>query len=347
MTPSSLPIAASELLPVLESFELGNPSQILRLGGTATPKWDITTPQGRFVLRVRAAEFADEDVTRFDHRVLRQLAEAKFPVPVPKTSSNGSTWHACGGHVYEALSWIDGDSFVEGDEAAIGSLGNLLARFHRFFLDDLPCGKKGRPREDHPDLIRPYLEALRSLSATSEEQRELDAIGRLLDENAAALDAGLYLSLPRSVIHGDMHPGNVRFRDRHVSAVYDFDYLGVQARVRDISDAIISFASHRRDRFDPNAIGSLVQPYVPDLSLCRVLLGAYQDLLPLTNPEWQALPWLMRSRWIQMRLRGARKIGEDQRVSFVLDRFFEVIDWLDREGDVFIEGLKEDLQNAS
>ena len=126
--------------------------------------------------------------------------------------------------------------------------------------------------------------------------------------------------------------------------MYDFDYLGVQARARDLSDGLILFASRRDDPLDPNEIRSLAQPFVPDLAQYRALLRGYQSVTPLTEQEWRALPLLMRSRWIQIRLRGARKIAEDQRIRFVLHRFFEVIDWLDREADALFRTLKNSIE---
>lgn len=344
MTPDRVSTMPKELPAAIQAFGLGKPLKIAPLGGTATRKWDVTTDQGRFVVRVRAAEFADEDATRFDHEVLRRLARAGFPVPMPLVNTDGSTWLAQDGHVLEVLSWIDGDPFSEGDQAAVRSLGHLLARFHRVFSQDLPLGKNGRPREDHPDLMRPYLAGLRPLATSEQEKRQLTEIDRLLDEIATRLDAGFYAALPHSVIHGDVHPGNIRFRQSEVAAFYDFDYLGVQARIRDLSDAMISFASRRSGVFDPNVMQSLVQPFVPDGALCRLLLDGYQDKSPLTENEWQALPLLMRSRWIQMRLRGARKVAEDQRIRFVLHRFFEVIGWLDREGNRFFDTLRQRLE---
>ena len=167
MTPDQAPTMPKELLPVLRAFGLGDPLEIVPLGGTATHKWDVTTSQRRFVVRVRAAEFADLDATRFDHEVLHRLAQAGFPVPSPLTNVDGSTWLVHDGHVLEVLSWIEGEPFAEGNATAIQSLGNLLARFHCVFSDDLPPGKKDRLREDHPDLMRPYVAGLRRLATSA------------------------------------------------------------------------------------------------------------------------------------------------------------------------------------
>ncbi len=301
------PIAAppGELPAVFEAFGLGVPDEVRPLGGTGTRKWDVATAGGRFVVRLRAAEFADLDATRFQHEVLRRLDQAGFPVPAPLIGKSGTSWFAQDGRVYEVLSWIEGEPFVESDAAAVENLGILLARMHRLFADNPPPAKKAGLREDHPDLMRPYLARLRPLARDARQSRELAEVGRQLDDVAAKLDAGLYASLPHSLIHGDVHRGNLRFRQSRVAAMYDFDYLDVQARARDLSDGLISFASRRGDPFDPDVIHSLVQPFVPDGPRCQLLLRGYQSVVPLTDLEWQAFPWLIRSRWIQMRLRGA------------------------------------------
>lgn len=332
-----------ELSPVLAAFGLGVPREVQPLGGTATRKWDVHTADGRFVVRVRAAEFADLDSTQFHHAVLRRLHDAGFPVPAVMTRDSGSTWFSQSDKVYEVLSWIGGESFVEGDCAAISAMGSLLARFHRLFADDPPRRRTVRLREDHPDLMRTYLAQWRQLGPDHRQEEQFAELGRQLDYVSRELDTGFYSSLPQSVIHGDVHPGNVRFRQSEVTAMYDFDYLAVQARVRDVSDAIIYFASRHGDTFDADEIGSMVQPYVPDLARCRVLLRGYQSVSALTDPELRALPLLIRSRWIQERLRGARKVAPQQRIHFVLHRFFEVIDWLDREAIDFLQRLKQDL----
>ena len=116
----------------------------------------------------------------------------------------------------------------------------------------------------------------------------------------------------------------------------------MQARVRDVSDALMFFASRRRQPMNPDDIRSLTQPFVPDAERCLRLLTAYQTVSRLTETEWEALGWLVRSRWLQMRLRGSRKVPPAEKVSFVLDGLFEVINWLDNEGSDFFQCLRRE-----
>jgi homoserine kinase type II len=329
---------------VLEKFGLGEPLDVFAAGGTASPKWAVATGKGRFMVRVRPAEFASEDAVRFDHGVLRRLLDAGLPVPAPVPRPDGSTWLKLDGRVYEVLGWVQGEPWNETDPHIPASVGSFLARFHQALRTGAGAAGKNRAREDHPDVVSPYLDAVRVHPSGHAAAAALEEISRQLNFVRAELDGGLYQSLPHSIIHGDFHPGNVRFAGSRVAAVYDFDYVDNQARARDLSDALMFFASSCRHPLNPDDIRSLTQPMVPDFDRARRLISGYQTGIALTDAEWRALPLLIRSRWLQMRLRGTRKITESDRVHFILDRVFDVIGWLDREAPVFFDRLRQETR---
>ena len=130
--------------------------------------------------------------------MLRRLDQAGFPCPRALIGKAATSWFVQDGNVYEVLSWIEGEPFAESDAAAVENLGILLARMHRLFAEDPPPAKKTELREDHPDLMRPYLARLRPLARDARQQDALAVLGRQLDQVAAKLDTALYASLPQS-----------------------------------------------------------------------------------------------------------------------------------------------------
>jgi len=330
------------LARVLVAFGLGPVLAVQTMGGTAASKWSIQTAAGRFVARIRPEEFAAEPMWQFDHHILRRLVAAGLPVPEPVEARTGQTVVELDGQVYEVLRWIEAEPFSGDDPQALVNLGRFLATFHAALARDLLPGKQGCLREDHPQLMRGYLESLFASQPRAGQLQTLQRIAAELERIQHELDDALYDALPEAVIHGDVHPGNFRFRESRVAAVYDFDYLSRQARVRDLCDAMMFFGSSRTTALNPDDIRSLTQPFVPEAARCRLLVAGYQSISPLETEEWQAMPLLIRSRWLQIRLRGARKVPPAEKLDFVVNGMDEVLDWLDLRGNEWSRQLRQE-----
>ena len=327
------------IVAVLRAFGLGKPEQIRQLGGTATVKYAVSYGPEKYVVRKRPGEFSGESLVNFDHNVLGRLSSAGLPVPCPLRNLEGQSFYGDGEGVYEILSWVEGEQFDPGDIESIENLGEFLGRLHKCFEDDIPAGKEGFLREDHPDLLWKYVSELRPLCRDQRQVQQLSEIEGQLHLIKEKLDSGVYQRLRHSVIHGDVHPGNFHFIGSKVSAVYDFDYMSYQARVRDVCDGVMFFAAERPQRLQPDDICSLTQTFRFDLEKCKVFMDGYHRISRLSRLEWQALRPMVRSRWVQIRLRGSRKVAENSRLDYVTDGFFGVIDWLDNEAEAFLEQL--------
>lgn len=307
-----------------ERFDLGAIGAVSRMGGTAAPRWRISAVGGDFVLRIRPAEFCDPDHMAFDHAVVAQLAEAGLPVPRLRRTDSGRTWIVVDDVVCEMYAWLDASPAHDVTDACPESIGRFIARLHQVFADGVPSGKRQVRREDHPDLIEPYVEQLRRLPGAS--RHDLDAVAVEFDYVREHLDDQTWRALPQTVIHGDLHPGNLHVHGDRIAGLFDFDYVSVQARIRDIVDGLIFFASRRSRPLNTDDIASLVQPFLLDESRCRALLRVYGRL---SDAECAALPWALRSRWLQMKLRAIRKVPDDMKLQIALHGMREVIEHID------------------
>ena len=297
-------------LTIAAHFAIGRPRAAQPLGGTATPKWRVETDGGVFVLRRRPDESASPEQAEFEHAAVTRLAEAGLPVPRPRGCC------VLPGGMYEMYSWLDAGETRKPSPCAVG---RFLAVMHGAFASGVPAGKQGVQREDHPDRLQPHLDRL---PTSPGRRRELV---RQLELVRVHLGDRQWHALPQAVIHGDLHPGNLRVQGDRVVGLFDFDYLSVQARLRDVADVMIFFAANRARTFNPDDIRSLVQPFILDPSRCAELLRAH----PLTDDERRLLPLAIRSRWLQMKLRATRKVSSHEMEALVFDGFFDVLKQLD------------------
>lgn len=96
--------------------------------------------------------------------------------------------------------------------------------------------------------------------------------------------------LPQLVIHGDYHPGNLKFQDSRVTGLFDFDWSKIDLRCFDVGLALNYFCTS----WEPEANGAF------RLGPAAVFLDAYQRALtgaagvgPLSRAELACLPHML------------------------------------------------------
>jgi len=326
------PITTGAVQRVLALYGLGAGEVELRQG-TASQSVVADTAHGRVVIRRRRPEFCEPEVIRHDHALRAYLTTRGFPCPALLPAADGETWVELDGAVYEISSFVAGEPFDAASDAHLAGLGRTLGWLHELTCDWSPPAPKPWVREDHPSLLMAPLQDLIARAEAPARATLLRARERLV-EIAAEMPDGAYAALPQCTIHGDVHPGNVLFDGGRVAALVDWDWASRQPRIRDVCDGLIYFAAQRESAIDGSDVRSLCQPWRLDLGRAAALLNSYRERQTLCEAEACAAPWQMASRWLQCRIRGARKVPEAERVRFVADGLLEPIDdlWRQREG---------------
>jgi len=301
---------------VLRRYGLADPHVVRRAGGTAGSSVVVDAGGKRYSLRARSEEHADPDTIAFEHDLVRTLDDAGFPVAAPLAACDGKTWVEACSRIIEVTPWIEGDAFEPGNAEQLRELGRQVAVFHG--ITSRVQVRKEKRREDDPRrLIEDLAAFLADVDASGHEDllSEVRALLWQLDEK---LHGTIYGQLPEAIIHGDLHPGNVKFKGNRLAGFFDFDWANRQERVRDVGDALLFFAG-RRGPADADDIWSLTQAVVVDERLAATVLASYEDVSALTPNEKRALPDVMAARWMQVRIRGMRKVPPERRIRF-LDR---------------------------
>lgn len=341
MSTTKMQFDLREVAQVLEAWRL-KPLFTRPLGGTANASLIVVTRSGQFVLRLRNPRYSDVAQLAYDHSVLHALERAKLPVPHVVRTPEGSRWMNFNNRIYELYRFIDAREADPTSLEEVTAAGAMLGRFHLATRNLKPRGEKVWPRYFDPAL---------SLKRIGEAQKHLNSktpgnLGDLTPEQVAAtlellktqarrccdrLPANLYASLPHTIVHGDWHPANLKFLDHKVAGIFDFDWLGYQPRLLDITDGLLFFGSIRKEALDGGDIWSLTQPFRVVWERLRAFREGYQPLVAMTGPELEALPDFMRQRCLYIRTDAmARKVAPEDRLRFLVTGIEGTLQWIDR-----------------
>ena len=98
-------------------------------------------------------------------------------------------------------------------------------------------------------------------------------------------EAWAWTQLPRGVVHADLFPNNVLFRDRRITGVIDFYYACNDCRVYDLAITVNQWCNDDDVAIDENRACALIR--------------AYHQLRPLQSDERAAWPaCCATARWI-------------------------------------------------
>lgn len=313
---TSLP--AEEAVRILRRWGIDASADDVEPGsGTANASAIVNAERGRLMLRRRNPRYARTDWVRFDHELLRHLGEDGLPVPRGVCAEKGQAWLREGSRVYELFEFIEGVQHAPGDPAELAAAGETLARLHESAARFDPAAEKPWPRFHDPKDARDGLEDL-IRAARGEDAATLTEALDLARDLTQRLPDTAYWSLPQTVVQGDYHPANLKFRDGRVVGVFDWDWASRQPRMVDVADGLLFFCGERGGALIPGDIWSLTQAFRIDEERVERFLEGYSAVIEASPREWGALPDLMRCRWLYCRVDAAqRKVEAGRRVEFV------------------------------
>lgn len=288
-------------------------------GGTANANVTVETQTGKYFLKRRNPKYARREYVAYDHRLMEHLAPFVLGTPLALPSHEGERWLEWEGSVYELYPYQEGDAIASLSSAQVASAGVRVAEFHqatRGFHG--PAGKEW-PRYQDPARIREGIQemgnALKELFSPEDWAYLWNRVELLEKEYPDSR----YHALPKTIVHGDYHPGNLKFRGDAVVGVFDLDWATEQPRLLDLADGVFLFAGQRQTAIDAADIVSLTQTWIPCPERTQVFMQGYLSRETVTDEEWAALPWAVCARWLFCRVAGRLKLPEERRIDYVVD----------------------------
>jgi Ser/Thr protein kinase RdoA (MazF antagonist) len=295
-------LSLAEIEAVLTHYDLGQWQIDQLLAGGNSDNVSLQTSRGKKVLKRYRWSLPS---TLQEHSILRHLATRDFPLAQLEVNKAGLTYTELADKHYAVYDFIDGFAYsnyfmsANTRQRLVTQAGETLAWFHQAVVGFVPEGRKfngfmpggerlWRDVAWHLAILEQFVENTAKKKLLDEPETFLLSIADEIRHDL--IEEGRYYEqpdpqLPKLVTHGDYSPKNVLFNQWRIAAVLDFGDACVNLRALDVARGLTSFARVGRCGVDH--------------CLARTFLLAYQARQPLFNREVEAIPDLIRWRYLQ------------------------------------------------
>ena len=238
--------------------------------GVKNSNYLLTTERGNFILTLYEKRVAPEDLPFFI-ALMDHLAHQGVPCPTPVRARDGEALRALCGRPAAIVTFLTGMWPRRIEPFHCAGLGTALAGLHR------AGASFGMRRANRLGVKgwRPLYEACAARAGELQQGLSEEIQGEL-----AFLETAWPRGLPDGVIHADLFPDNVFFRDRDVSGLIDFYFACTDFLVYDLAVCLNAWC------FEPD--GSF------NVTKARSLVRNYRAVRPLDDAELAALPLFAR-----------------------------------------------------
>ena len=225
--------------------------------GVENSNFFVETERGRYVLTIYERRVDPGDLPFF-LGLMEHLAGRGIRCPLPIHGSDGRVQRSLMGKPAAMVTWLDGGSTCIITPDHCQALGAALGELHR----------EGRDFQ------------IRRENALSLDgwRRILDLCGPAADDVHPGLSAELEQAfrdlastwprdLPAGVIHGDLFPDNIFFRDHEVSGIIDFYFGCNDLLAYDLAVCLVAWCFDDAHRFLPERASALMEGYAGERAL--------------------------------------------------------------------------------
>ena len=264
-------VADDELRAFIALYDIG---EVLSCKGIAegveNSNYLVTTAAGNFILTLYEKRVAPQDLPFFIG-LMEHLAGEGVACPTPLRGRDGVALRELCGRPAAIVTFLAGMWPRRIQPFHCAGVGRSLAVLHS-------AGASFGIRRANDLSIAGWQRLFEACAGRAGEvQRGL--ADELADE-LGVLESAWPSSLPAGVIHADLFPDNVFFRDREVSGLIDFYFACTDFLAYDLAICLNAWCFE--------ADGSL------NVTKARLLLDNYRQARPLTSAELAALPLLAR-----------------------------------------------------
>ncbi len=269
-------ITDEDLNAFVASYDIGGVNACKGIAeGIENTNYRLSTDGGVFILTLYEKRVNPDDLPFF-LGLLEHLSARGVPCPVPLKDRAGKALRTLSGRPASIVTFLDGiwPRRVSPDHCAL--LGAAMAEMH-------VAGRGFPMRRDNDLSVSSWRGLFSSCAGRADEVRP-----GLAAEISAELDflearwprPGGKEGLPEGVIHGDIFPDNVFFRDGKLSGLIDFYFACTDVLAYDLAVCLNAWCFESDNSFN--------------ITKASRMLSAYGDVREFSETERDALPVLAR-----------------------------------------------------
>jgi homoserine kinase type II len=287
-------VADDELRAFFALYDLGAVLSCKGIAeGVENSNFLVTTERGNFILTLYEKRVAPEDLPFFI-ALMEHLAGRGVACPTPLKDRNGAALRVLCGRPAALVTFLPGMWPRRIQPFHCAAVGAALAELHR-------AGASFAATRENDLSVAGWRRLYAACAGRADEIQP--GLAEEIGTEIASLSAAWPQNLPRGVIHADLFPDNVFFREREISGLIDFYFACTDFLAYDLAVCLNAWC------FESD--GSL------NVTKARLLLDGYRRARPLSPAELDALPLLARG--------GALR--------FLLTRLF---DWLNQPAGALV-----------
>lgn len=290
------PVSELQAEAFIASLALGKLTSLRGIpGGIENTNYFVKTHTGEFVLTL--FERLGEAQLSFSLQLMLHLARKGIPVPEPRTDDRGRMVFELNGKPACIVTKLEGGHCVNPERDHCEQVGAMLARMHQAghgFESDLPNSRGFHWWLKTADRILPFLD----------DERRAVLLDELRFQQSLVRD-GVYRTLPRGPVHGDLFRDNVLFaeptvsdgspRSQKLSGFFDFYFAATDALIFDVAVCLNDWCIDRQS-------GALLP------AMATAFVDAYERAHVFTPIERRYLPAVLRAAALRFWLSRLRDL---------------------------------------
>ncbi len=264
-------VSAEDLASFVADYDLG---ELLSFKGIAegveNSNYLLQAEKGSFILTLYEKRVAEEDLPFF-LGLMEHLAGRGISCPVPLHAADGKALRRLCGRPAALISFLEGLSPRRVQTFHCSGLGAALARMHL-------AGADYALRRENALSVTGWRPLLEACAGRADEVRP--GLAEALERELAHLESSWPEDLPAGVIHADLFPDNVFFRQENLTGIIDFYFACNDFFAYDLAVCLNAWCFEQDNAFN--------------VTKARMLLQAYSRERAFSEAELKALPLFAR-----------------------------------------------------